>query len=226
MSSHKIKVYLLALTILVLLAFQLNKQNTTIPKSKSLNNTEIKDNKTNEVPLNTKLFSKAKLAKTYCKEHKFDTNFCCLLDLSQHSGNNRFVIWDFKTNSIIKQFPVSHGCGDSLWGADFSKTNPQFSNEFESHCSSVGKYKIGKRGYSNWGINVKYLLHGLESTNSNAMARTIVLHSWEAVSDSSTYPFGTPEGWGCPAISNNQMTFLDSMLKNTVQPVLMWIYQN
>jgi hypothetical protein len=224
MISPKIKVYYIALTILVLLAFQLNKKNTTIAKTKSLAKNEIKVNQTNDVSPNAQLLSKSNLAKAYCKQYKFDTNFCCLLDLSQHSGNNRFVIWNFKTSSVIKQFPVSHGCGDSLWGADFSKTNPQFSNEFESHCSSIGKYKIGKRGYSNWGINVKYLLHGLESTNSNAMARTIVLHSWEAVSDSSTYPFGTPEGWGCPAISNNQMLFLDSMLKNTSQPVLMWLY--
>jgi hypothetical protein len=222
--NPKIKVYFFALTILVLLAFQLIKKNTTIAKTKTLDKIEIKSNKANEVPPNAQLLSKSNLAKAYCIQHKFDTNFCCLLDLSQHSGNNRFVIWDFKTSSIIKQFPVSHGCGDSLWGADFSKTNPQFSNEFESHCSSIGKYKIGKRGYSNWGINIKYLLHGLESTNSNAMARTIVLHSWEAVSDSSTYPFGTPEGWGCPAISNNQMLFLDSMLKNAKQPVLMWLY--
>jgi hypothetical protein len=224
MISPKIKVYFIALTILVLLAFQLNKKNTTIAEKKSLPNIEIMVNQTNEVSPNAQLISKSNFAKAYCIQHKFDTNFCCLLDLSQHSGNNRFVIWDFKNSSIIKQFPVSHGCGDSLWGADFSKTNPQFSNEFESHCSSIGKYKIGKRGYSNWGINIKYLLHGLESTNSNAMARTIVLHSWEAVSDSSTYPFGTPEGWGCPAISNNQMLFLDSMLKNAKQPVLMWLY--
>ena len=224
MISPKIKVYFITLTILVLLAFQLSKKNTTIAKTKSLAKNEIKVNQTNEVSPNAQLISKSNFAKAYCKQYKFDTNFCCLLDLSQHSGNNRFVIWDFKNSLIIKQFPVSHGCGDSLWGADFSKTNPQFSNEFESHCSSIGKYKIGKRGYSNWGINIKYLLHGLESTNSNAMARTIVLHSWEAVSDSSTYPFGTPEGWGCPAISNNQMLFLDSMLKNAKKPVLMWLY--
>ena len=36
----------------------------------------------------------------------------------------------------------------------------------DSYCSSLGKYKVGIRSYSKWGINVHYKLHGLEATNN------------------------------------------------------------
>jgi hypothetical protein len=119
---------------------------------------------------------------------------------------------------------VGHGCGDNPWNNDFSKENPKFSNTDESHCSSLGKYKIGERTYSNWGVHVKYVLHGLELTNSNAFKRFIVFHSWEVISDEEVYPDGTPEGWGCPTISDKSFKIIDPMLKLSAKPVLMWIY--
>ena len=163
-------------------------------------------------------------AANYCKEHSLNTEFCILIDMNIHSGKKRLFIYQFSNHSIISAGLCSHGCCDRAWGADESKTNPIFSNVPESHCSSLGKYKIGKRGYSNWGIHVNYKLHGLEATNNNAFDRFIVLHSWEMVSDSECFPEGTPEGWGCPAISNNQMRTIDRLLKATSDPVLLWIY--
>ena len=44
-------------------------------------------------------------------------------------------------------------------------------------------------------------LHGLEETNQSAYDRIIVLHSWDMMSDEEIYPEGSPEGWGCPAVS-------------------------
>ncbi|BDD00612.1 murein L,D-transpeptidase catalytic domain-containing protein [Persicobacter psychrovividus] len=122
--------------------------------------------------------------------------------MSVHSGKYRLFVYDFNNDRIERSALVSHGCGESWWGADQSKTNPVFSNIPESHKSSLGKYKIGKRGWSNWGIHVNYRMHGLEKTNSNANRRDIVLHSWEQVLDQEPYPDGTAEGWGCPAVSN------------------------
>ena len=75
------------------------------------------------------------------------------------------------------------------------------------------------------GVKIKYTLYGLDSTNSNAFKRLIILHSWELVPDEEIYPDGTPEGWGCPAISNKNFMIIDSMLKNSPKPVLMWIYK-
>ena len=169
--------------------------------------------------------NKAQEALAYCKSKNFNTDFCILIDMSLHSGVNRFLVWDFKGDSTMHRFLVGHGCGDSPWSSDQSKDNPVFSNEDNSHCTSLGKYKIGERGYSNWGVNFKYLLHGLESTNSNALKRVIVFHSWEMISDEEVYPAGTPEGWGCPAVSNNSFRIVDPLLRASAKPVLMWIYK-
>lgn len=145
MPNSKINIFIFISTLLLLLAFQFNKSN----KNNYNNIAPSNDTIINDNYFKNRIITKSTQALIYCRKNKLDTNFCCLAYLSQHSGKNRFVLWDFKTNTIIKQFPVSHGCGDLLWGADFSKSNPQFSNEFESHCTSIGKYKIGKRGYSN-----------------------------------------------------------------------------
>jgi hypothetical protein len=168
---------------------------------------------------------KAIEAKSYCKAHKMNTSFCLLIDMSRHSGKKRFFVWDFKNDSVIHSFLVGHGCCDNPWSRDASKDCPSFSNEDGSHCSSLGKYSIGERAYSEWGIHVKYLLHGLEKSNSNALARMIVFHSWDAVSDEEIYPAGTSEGWGCPTISDNSMRIMDPMLQQSQKPVLMWIYR-
>lgn len=150
--------------------------------------------------------------------------FCILVDMSIHSGKKRLFVYDFKEHKVLSSYLVSHGCCDNIWSSDQSKTNPSFSNVPDSHCSSLGKFKIGERGYSSFGVNTKYLLHGLESTNSNALERDIVFHSWSMVNDEETFPQGTPEGWGCPAVSNNSFLEIDELLKNADKPTLMWIY--
>jgi len=167
---------------------------------------------------------KATEAREFCASKKFNLKRCILVDMSLLSGVERFFVWDFDRDTIAYSCLVSHGCCDNPWGEDASKNTPTFSNTSGSHCSSLGKYRIGERGYSNWGINIKYLLHGLDSTNSNALARTIVFHSWELVGDEEPYPNGTAEGWGCPAVSNQSMTTIDPLLKSSDKPLLMWIY--
>jgi hypothetical protein len=169
--------------------------------------------------------AKAKLALDFCKTKSFNTDFCILIDMSLHSGVNRFMVWDFKKDTISHRCLVGHGCCNNSWSSDETKANPTFSNIDGSHCSALGKYKIGKRAYSNWGVNIKYVLHGLESTNSNALKRLIVFHSWEVVSDTEVYPNGTPEGWGCPTISNKHFKIVDSLIKTSDKPILMWIYK-
>ncbi|MFY0674998.1 MAG: murein L,D-transpeptidase catalytic domain family protein [Bacteroidia bacterium] len=161
----------------------------------------------------------------YVNVNEFNSGFYVLIDMRIHSGKNRFFVIDLKTNEVLMKGLCSHGCCKKEWGSDESKADPVFSNVSGSHCSSLGKYKIGARGWSNWGINVNYKLHGLETTNSNAYDRDIVLHSWESVPDIELYPNGTPEGWGCPAVSNNLMRKVDAKLKEADKPVLMWVYK-
>jgi hypothetical protein len=173
-----------------------------------------------------KLHSQAKLAQDYCKKNNMNTDFGILIDMSIHSGKNRFYLYDYNKEEIIRECLVSHGCGVNMWSSDDTKSNPSFSNVQDSHLSSLGKYKIGEKGYSMFGVHTKYLLHGLDETNSNACKRDIVFHSWDAISDEEVYPAGTPEGWGCPAISNDNFRFVHSRLQNHPKSTLMWIYKS
>ena len=170
------------------------------------------------------LRQKATEALSFCTKHNFHDKFCILIDMSVHSGIKRFMIWDFEQNKAIHSFLVGHGSGKYPWSHDYSKENPQFSNVENSHCTSLGKYKIGERAPSQWGVGIKYVLHGLESTNNNAFKRFVVFHSWEDVPEMEVYPAGTPEGWGCPILAPSCFNIADSMLKSCSKPVLMWIY--
>lgn len=160
----------------------------------------------------------------FCKKKGMSQNVVCFLAMQQHSGLNRFMVYSFKEGKVLHRFPVSHGCGNYPWSFTWTKKQASFSNEDGSHCSSLGKYKIGARAYSQWGVNTKYVLHGLETSNNNAMKRAIVLHSWEQVPDDAVFPNGTPEGWGCPAISNANFKLIDPILKSADKPVLLWMY--
>ncbi len=173
----------------------------------------------------SKMKIKGQEALKFCMSKDLNTDFCILIDMSLHSGIKRFFVWDLKTQSVTEKYLVGHGCGPNSWSKDESKDRPEFSNEDGSHLSSLGKYKLQGRGYSEWGINIKYLMHGLEETNTNALKRFIVFHSWDLMSDEETFPKESPEGWGCPTISNNAMKKIDPMIQNSEKPVLMWIYK-
>ncbi|MCE2961629.1 MAG: murein L,D-transpeptidase catalytic domain-containing protein [Chitinophagales bacterium] len=164
---------------------------------------------------------KASEAFIFCRKNQFEDKYCILIDMQLHSGVRRFVLWNFEKDTVQFACLVGHGCGNHPWSLDRSKSNPSFSNEDGSHLSSLGKYKIGARGVSDWGVKIKYALHGLESSNSNAARRHIVFHSWEAMTDEEIYPAGSAEGWGCPTISDNSFKCLDPILKESKKPVLM-----
>lgn len=180
---------------------------------------------TEKLELDTATFAaKAAEALVYVQKKKMNTHKCILINMRVHSGLPRWVEWDFKQKRIVSATQVTHGCGTAAWSGDATKSEPVFSNTPDSHLSSLGRYKIGERGPSQWGIGVKYLLHGMDTSNNNALKRYIVLHSWDKVSDMPTYPNGAPESWGCPAVSNDYMSYIDKVLKAEKTPVLLWIY--
>lgn len=87
-------------------------------------------------------------ALTFCKSNGFKQEFYFLLDFSVHSGKNRFYVYDFKAQKMINQSLVTHGSCDVFEDNPEKYKIARFSNANNSHCSSKGKYKIGKRDYS------------------------------------------------------------------------------
>ncbi len=177
-----------------------------------------------EVKKSTKDYAKLhEEALAYCVKKGFNEDYYFLVDLSIHSGRNRFFVYDFEVEKVTDKNLVTHGSCDKFEDNETKWEKVKFSNKKDSHCSSKGKYKIGKRDYSSWGINIKYWLHGLEESNKNAVERVVVLHSWNAVKNQEVYPKYSPLSWGCPAVSNEFMRVLDEKLKATDKPVLLWI---
>lgn len=176
------------------------------------------------IRIEKELKTKATEALNFCKENNFNTDFCILIDMSIHSGKNRMFIYDFKKEVVERSSLCAHGSGKGNKKSTGDK--PLFGNEEGSLLTSLGKFKIGARAYSQWGINVHYKLHGLEKTNDNAFQRIVVLHSYTPVASKEIYPNHLPMGYshGCPVTDDNTMTYLDEKLKNTKKPVLLWIY--
>ena len=172
----------------------------------------------------TRLNEKAEEALSFCKAKDYNTDFCILIDMKIHSGKYRMFIYDFNSKNVVRKALCAHGCGKG--DKKSTGAQPLFSNTEGSLLTSLGKYKTGIRSYSQYGINVHYKMHGLESTNSNAFKRIIVLHSHSPVPSMEIYPLHLPMGWsfGCPVTDNDTMTYLDTQLKDTQKPVLLWIY--
>lgn len=186
------------------------------------------DSKVNEPEKNTVVVSlaghlktRADSVRTYCRKHAYNTDYCFLVDFSLHSGKKRFFVWDFKGDSIKHASLCAHG-----YGQNSTVSEPAFSNVEGSYCSSLGKYKVGIRSYSKWGINVHYKLHGLEKSNNNAYKRIVVLHSFEPIPEKEIYPMHLPLGMsqGCPVISDETMRQVDVLQKSATKPTLLWVY--
>ncbi|WP_316797192.1 murein L,D-transpeptidase catalytic domain-containing protein [Pedobacter agri] len=179
----------------------------TLFNFKPASNNKICDSKINE-------------ALIFSKKNKMDTSICIMVDMSIHSGKNRIFVYDFNK----KQITIEGLCAHDVGGGS-TATKPVFSNAIGSNCSSLGKYKIKGRSYSNWGINIHYKMYGLEKTNSNASRRIVVLHSYTPVPNQEIYPqtlFG--QSAGCPVLADETMKKIDALLKNRKKPVLLWIY--
>ncbi|PWU04615.1 MAG: hypothetical protein C5B52_01255 [Bacteroidetes bacterium] len=70
-----------------------------------------------------------------------------------------------------------------------------------------------------------YRLSGLDSTNSNALQRSVVLHSFYAVPDEEVYPYPICQSLGCPMVSPAFLKRLQLIIDNSEKPILLWIYE-
>lgn len=165
----------------------------------------------------SKIHLKAKEAKTFVKQKGMNADWCILIDFSYDLFTKRMFIYDLKTDKIIKTALVSHGFGEGN-----TVDHVEFSNEPGSLCSSEGKYRIGIRSYSNFGVHFHYKMHGLEKTNNNAFKRLVVLHSYEyAYCD-----WPTTASAGCPVVCDEIMKYIDSKIKaSTNKSILLWIFK-
>jgi hypothetical protein len=155
--------------------------------------------------------------KKYAIQHGFNTHYCMMIDMHIPSGKPRFFLYDFLKDSVLLAGLVTHGSG-----SDRGMDELLFSNEPNSNCTSLGKYKIGKSYYGKFGL--AYKLYGLDVTNNQAYKRFVVLHAHECVPASSVYPTEICQSWGCPTVSPSFLSFISKYIDQSDTPLLLDIY--
>jgi hypothetical protein len=172
----------------------------------------------NESADRTDVIQKAKKLAAMANKGGYNNEYAFLLDMSVKSNKYRFFIVNLKTMRIEKSALVAQGRGKQNLNLD-----KEYSNTPGSNCSSLGVYKVGKSYNGDFGLS--YRLHGLESSNSNALKRYIVLHAMGTVPDMETnFPIWQSEG--CPSVAPKVLEKLSDMIDNSKKPILMWMYDD
>lgn len=155
----------------------------------------------------------------YIKKNNYSTDYIFLIDMSIPSGKNRFFVYNLKKDTLECSSLVAHGFGSTIKGTECDLI---FSNNNYSCKTSLGKYKIGALYKGLYGM--AYKLYGLDTSNSKAFERAIVLHSDVHIPDNETYPAKIFQSAGCPAVSPTFLPILGKYIKGSKKPILMWIY--
>jgi len=137
-----------------------------------------------------------------------EERYWAIVDFSQPSTSKRLYVFDTVAKKVIAYY-VAHGKGSEGTG----NIPGIFSNQSGSNSSSLGIYKtlgeyIGQHGRS-------LRLEGLETTNSNALARAVVMHTADYVSESFIRQTGRlGRSQGCFAVERAVGDTLIDQLKN------------
>ncbi len=139
--------------------------------------------------------------------------YLTIIDFNASSRTKRMHLIDMNTGAI-ERYLVAHGKNS---GNDFAT---MFSNVPETNKSSIGFYLTGTLYTGSNGLSMN--LHGLESTNSNAYVRRIVVHGSDYVSDeiARTQP-RLGRSLGCPAVDRR---YYQSIITRLKEGSLYYIY--
>lgn len=136
--------------------------------------------------------------------------YWAIVDFSQHSAKKRFYLFDTDEEKVTRYY-VAHGKGSE--GKPDDGMAEIFSNVKNSNCSSLGIYLCLNEYFGKHGKSMR--LEGLESTNSNAYKRTIVLHGADYVSEDVIKTQGyLGDSHGCFAVDMSVKDTLVNELKN------------
>lgn len=163
------------------------------------------------------LRKKAGAAKYFAAQKGFSTRIAFLLDMRLPSGQKRFFVYDLQHDSLLASGLVAHGSCNRR----FLET-AQFANAPGCGCSSAGRYKIGGAYEGRFGKAFK--LMGLDSANSNAYRRSVVLHGYGCVPDEECYPYPLCNSLGCAMVSYKFLRVAAGFIEKEKKPVLLWMY--
>ncbi|MGG7033738.1 MAG: murein L,D-transpeptidase catalytic domain family protein [Flavobacterium sp.] len=131
-----------------------------------------------------------------------------IIDFSLSSKDKRLWVIDLTKNIVLFHSLVAHGKNS---GEEFAN---DFSNQRDSHKSSLGFYLTGETYKGKHGLSLK--LDGIEKgLNDNARTRGVVVHASDYVSEEyvqKTNRLGRSQG--CPALPKNLSANIINIIKN------------
>lgn len=127
-----------------------------------------------------------------------------VIDFSKHSSKARFFIMKVEDESVMA-IHVAHGSGSDPDNDGYATL---FSNVDGSLKSSLGFYLTGELYTGKHGKSMR--LHGLSSTNSNALSRAVVIHGADYVKEADVQ---AGRSWGCPAVAQEKIGEVINLLK-------------
>ncbi len=165
-----------------------------------------------------RLLERVKTIKQFVSTNlKFNNELAFFIDMRIMSGKNRFIVYDLKNDKIVDQGLVAHGIGSETQNNEELK----FSNINSSFCTALGKYYIGKDYVGRFGK--AYKLFGLDTTNSNAFARSIVLHKYDKVPyEEQNQPIC--HSLGCPMVNEIYYGRIEKLIDNSKRKIILDIY--
>lgn len=121
--------------------------------------------------------------------------YVTIIDYTQPSSNRRMYVIDLYRGAV-ERHQVTHGSGSG--DIDFAQ---YFSDTPGSLATSVGAFLTAASTDESERVGFRLVLHGMESTNENALARGIVMHgSWYASEGYFAMNRRVGRSEGCPAI--------------------------
>jgi hypothetical protein len=117
-----------------------------------------------------------------------------VIDYSRPSTEKRMWVYDLRSRTLLYEELVSHGRGSGRTIAT------AFSNEPDSHMSSLGLFRTGEAYVGSNGYSLR--LDGLDAgVNDRARDRAIVIHGAPYVNADLARANGyLGRSWGCPAV--------------------------
>jgi hypothetical protein len=162
--------------------------------------------------------------KLFLGKHKqYNQDIIFLIDMKIFPGKNRFFVYSYAQNKVIDKGLVAHGAGSDMVDADGNIVEGMlsFSNVPNSLKTSLGKYAVGGSYIGQFGKS--YLLYGLDSSNSNALERNIVLHTYKNMPENEQQHL-LIRSYGCPMVSPQFFSRLEKIIDASPQKILLYIY--
>ena len=131
------------------------------------------------------------------------TDVVGITDFSKASREPRFYLVDM-LSGLVTDYQVAHGRGSDPAHSGWVE---RFSNDPGSEASSNGSYVTGDIYHGKYGRSLR--LTGLDPTNSNALARAIVVHAaWYAEPEVVQHYGKLGRSEGCFALSETNLQYL------------------